>query len=33
MTTGDAAQVADEGAVRIHATETTEVILVDVALG
>lgn len=33
MTTGDAAQVADESAVRIHATETTEVILVDVALG
>jgi hypothetical protein len=33
MTTGDAAQIRDEDAVRIAAAATTELILVDVALG
>jgi redox-sensitive bicupin YhaK (pirin superfamily) len=32
MTTGDAAQISDEAAVRISATDPTEIVLVDVAL-
>jgi hypothetical protein len=32
MTTGDAAQIAEESSVRLAATDVTEVILVDVAL-
>lgn len=33
MTTGDAAQITEEAAVRVAATDVAEVILVDVALG
>jgi len=33
MTTGDAAQITEEAAVRVAATDVTELILVDVALG
>ena len=32
MTTGDAAQITEEGSIRLAATDVTEVILVDVAL-